>query len=270
MATATKNPRTAASPAGDVPALDRALDILERLRGADRGLTLSELSSELELPKNAVFRITQTLLARGYLSRDPATLRFELTRRLLELGQPRAGRVALAEASLEPMRTLRDQTRETVQLGVRLDVPPGFGGVIVSQVEGLEALRIAVDIGLRFPLHNNAPGKLLLAWLSEAERDVTIDRLELVASTPRTITRKAELVKECERIRACGYSTDYAEADEGIHCVAAPIVNGQGGCVATVWVSAPTRRMPRDRFREVGKLTMEAGREISRRLAEGA
>ena len=62
----------------------------------------------------------------------------------------------------------------------------------------------------------------------------------------------------------------YAEADEGIHCVAAPIVDGLGACVATVWVSAPTRRMPRDRFREVGGLTMDAAREISRRLVEGA
>jgi hypothetical protein len=41
-------------------------------------------------------------------------------------------------------------------------------------------------------------------------------------------------------------------------------------CVATMWVSAPARRMPRDRFREIGKLTMDAGREISRRIVEGA
>jgi len=107
--------------AGDVPAVDRALDILERLREADRGQTLSELSAALHLPKNAVFRITQTLLARGYLARDPATMRFELTRRLLELGQPRIGRVPLVDAALEPMRTLRDLTRETVQLGVCID-----------------------------------------------------------------------------------------------------------------------------------------------------
>jgi DNA-binding IclR family transcriptional regulator len=71
--------------AGGVPSVERALDILERLRAADRGQTLSELSKALHLPKNAVFRITQTLLARGYLLRDPATMRFELSRQVLDL-----------------------------------------------------------------------------------------------------------------------------------------------------------------------------------------
>lgn len=250
---------------GDVPAVDRALDILERLREADRGQTLSELSVALGMPKNAVFRITQTLLARGYLARDPATMRFELTRRLLELGQPRIGRVPLVEAALEPIRSLRDRTRETVQLGVRLD----SGGVVIAHAEGLEPLRIAVDVGLQFPFHNNAPGKLLLAWMPAAQRQSLIDSLDLVASTERTITRRSDLVRECEAILACGYATDHAEADPGIHCVAAPILDGHGTCVATVWVSAPSRRMPKSSFREIAAMTVATGQDISRRIIQG-
>ncbi|MFM8497579.1 MAG: IclR family transcriptional regulator [Planctomycetia bacterium] len=251
--------------AGDVPAVDRALDILERLREADRGQTLSELSAALHLPKNAVFRITQTLLARGYLARDPATMRFELTRRLLELGQPRIGRVPLVDAALEPMRTLRDLTRETVQLGVCID----SGGVVVAHAEGLQPLRIAVDVGLQFPFHNNAPGKLLLAWMPIARRQSLIESLDLVASTERTITRRADLVRECDAILACGYATDHAEADPGIHCLAAPILDGQGTCVATVWVSAPSRRLPKASFRELGGMTVATARTITGRLTQG-
>lgn len=252
--------------AGDVPAVDRAFDILERLRAADRGQTLSELSSALGMPKNAVFRITQTLLTRGYLSRDPATMRFELTRRLLELGQPRVGRLPLVEAAIEPMRALRDRTRETVQLGVRLEA----GGVVVADVEGLEPLRIAVDVGLRFRFHDNAPGKLLLAWLPTTERQAVIASLSLAASTDRTITSRGELARECEAIRTSGYATDHGEADLGIHCVAAPVCLGDGGCVATIWVSAPSRRLPKSAFREIGRLAIDAADAISWRIQQGA
>lgn len=46
---------------GAIASTDRSLDILELLSEAPAGLTLSELSQKLEVPKNAVYRITQTL-----------------------------------------------------------------------------------------------------------------------------------------------------------------------------------------------------------------
>lgn len=254
----------AASP-GSVPALDRALDILERLSESHEGLTLSELSAALKLPKNAVFRITQTLLARGYLSREVTSMKFRLTRKLLTISQPGWGGLSLSEAALDTMRSLRDVTRETVQLGVRRDSE----GVIIEQVEGLEPLRIAVDIGLRFKLHNNAPGKLLLAFLPMSERDALLERLDLTPSTQRTITERSELRRECERIVMSGYATDFAEADEGIHCVAAPIYGSRSDeVVGTIWVSAPARRMPRDTFRTIGEQIMVAAQQVSRRIRD--
>lgn len=245
---------------GSVPALDRTLDILETLSGSPDGLTLSELSSRLEVPKNAVFRITQTLLARGYLSRDPDSMAFDLTGRLLKLASPRWGATSLPDLARPGMAALRDQTRETVQLGVL----NGLEGVIIDQVEGLEPLRIVVDLGLRFPLHNNAPGKLLLAHLPDEQRETVLSQIKLIANTSRTITTKSALRRECERIVSDGYSTDYAEADEGIHCVAAPIMDTAESVVGTLWISGPAKRIPKSRFRELGSLVRAAGEQVSR------
>jgi DNA-binding IclR family transcriptional regulator len=244
------------------PGVDRALEILELLGSAAGGLTLSELSARLGFPKNAVFRITNTLKARGYLSRDEKSLKFRLTDKLLRISQPRVERKGLIEASMEAMRALRDECRETVQIGRRY----GDEGVILEQVEGLHPLRISVDAGLRFPLHNNAPGKLLLASLPEAARAAAIKRIPMTASTTRTITDRTELARECERIREQAYSVDFAEADEGIHCVAAPILDPQGEVIAVLWISAPSRRLPRSAFAEAGVLVRRAGQRISETL----
>ena len=245
------------------PGVDRALEILERLGASEGGLTLSEMSAQLGFPKNAVFRITNTLKSRGYLARDERTLRFRLTEKLLRLSQPRIERKGLIEASMDAMRGLRDECRETVQIGRRF----GDEGVILEQVEGLHPLRISVDAGLRFSLHNNAPGKLLLAFMADAPRAAAMKRLPLTASTPRTITDRQELARECERIRDQGWSADFAEADEGIHCVAAPIRDPQGEVIATLWISAPSRRLPRSSFGEIAVLVQRAGRRISETLA---
>ncbi len=225
------------------PGVDRALEILERLGAAEGGLTLSELSAQLGFPKNAVFRITNTLKSRGYLARDERSLKFRLTEKLLLISQPRVERKGLIEASMDAMRGLRDECRETVQIGRRF----GDEGVLLEQVEGLHPLRISVDSGLRFPLHNNAPGKLLLAFMADAARAAALKRIPLPASTSRTII-------------------DFAEADEGIHCGAAPILDPQGEILAALWISGPSRRLPRSSFAEVAVHVQRAGRLISELL----
>lgn len=251
---------TEAATPGSAPALDRALDILELLSSLPRGLTLSQLSSQLDLPKNSVFRITQTLLARGYLSRHAETMEFQLTPQLLRLAPPRWGSVSLPAIAHASMVALRDETGETIQLGVLSE----FEGIVIDQVESLEPLRIVVDIGLRFPLHNNAPGKLLLAHLPAPQREAALAHITLTASTPRTMTTKAELRRECERIVSAGYSTDYAEADEGIHCIAAPIFGISAGVVGTLWVTGPAKRLPKNRFHDLGVQVSAAGERITR------
>ena len=257
----TLSPTLESESPGSVPALDRSLDILELLSRSSGGLTLSELSKQLELPKNAVFRITQTLLARGYLTRDSETMAFQLTSQLLKLAPPRWNGTSLPELSREAMATLRDSTRETVQLGVL----SGLEGIIIDQVEGLEPLRIVVDLGLRFLLHNNAPGKLLLAHLPTKERKAALSQIKLTKTTSRTITTRSELDTECERIVAQGYSVDYAEGDEGIHCVAGPIFGvNRTEVIGALWISGPAKRLPKSRFRELGTQVNAAGDHVSR------
>jgi IclR family transcriptional regulator, KDG regulon repressor len=242
-----------------VPAVSRALDLLEHLSHHPSGLTLSELSVALRLPKNTVSRILHTLQVRGYVDRDRVERTFNVTRKFFTLGQPFIGDVSLTAAASGPMRQLRDLTRETVQLGIRV----GDEGVIIEKLEALQPLRIAVDIGLRFRLYNNAPGKVLLAYMPALERQATIERIELAAHTARTITDRQELCRECDRITAAGYATDYGEADEGIHCVAAPIFDHNSHLAATVWVSAPSRRLPRVLFPEMARHVAATAAHIS-------
>ncbi|WP_299465263.1 IclR family transcriptional regulator C-terminal domain-containing protein, partial [uncultured Gimesia sp.] len=92
-------------------------------------------------------------------------------------------------------------------------------------------------------------------------------RIPLTADTPHTITEPEALKTECERIRSRGYSTDYAEADEGIHCVAAPILGPNENLLAVVWVSAPSKRMPKSMFASIGKQVLQCADEIAGRLS---
>ena len=247
---------------GGAPALDRGLAILEALDSRPEGANLSEISRVIRSPKNSTSRLIQTLAARGYLERDAASMRFRLTGKLFRLGHPRPGRASLVGSALEAMRELRDAVGETVQLGI----PTGDEGVVIEQVESTLAVRICVEIGLRFPLHNNAPGKVLLAFQPPVARERTLARLSLERFTARTITTKGQLFEECRRVVEQGYGTDWGEADEGIHCVAAPIFESPNHLLGVVWVSAVAGRMPQGKFEEVAVEVIGAARRIEGRL----
>lgn len=244
------------------PALDRGLAILEILDHSREGMTLTELSQAIDSPKNSAARLLQTLIARDYVSKEEVGGRFRLTGKLLRLGQPRFADVSLVECALGPMRALRDALGETVQLGI----PIGDEGVIIEQVESTRAVRICVEIGLRFRLHNNAPGKVLLAFQHPKSRETTIRRLKLDRFTERTITGRHQLREECEAIVTNGYGTDWGEADEGIHCVAAPLRDRHNQLVGTIWASGIAGRMPKTAFPSVAAEVMKAAAEIERRL----
>ncbi len=246
----------------EAPALDRGLAILELLDAAAQGLNLTEISKAIGSPKNSTSRLVQTLIGRGYLTRDGDAQRFRLTGKLLRLGQPRVADVSLVECALDAMRTLRDAVGETVQLGIPID----DGGVIIEKIESTQAVRIGVNLGLRFHLHNNAPGKVLLAFQHPKTRERTINRIKLERFTERTITDKEVLRKECERVVKLGYGTDGGEADEGIHCVAAPIRDRLNVLVATIWVSGIAGRMPKSKFASLSVEVIKAAGEIERRL----
>ena len=260
MEHATLNPGT--REASDAPALDRGLALLEALTSSQHGMTLTELSTAIGSPKNSTSRLIQTLLVRDYVVRDDATMRIRLTGKLLRLGQPKVRGVSLVECALERMRALRDSVQETVQLGISI----GDEGVVIEKVESNRPARIGVDIGLRFKLYNNAPGKVFLAFQTPKERERVISRLKLERSTDFTIPNKESLRKECDHVMERGYATDAGEADEGIHCVAAPIRDRADLLVAALWVSGIAGLMPKSKFSAVAVEVISAASAIERKL----
>ena len=74
MAPTLTTKRKITSPVRDsgfsTPSLDRALTVMQCMGGQSSGLTLSEIASKLGLSVNFVYRVTQSLVAHGYVVRD--------------------------------------------------------------------------------------------------------------------------------------------------------------------------------------------------------
>ena len=253
---------TSEAVAFQVPALDRALTILELLAANPGGMRMREIAEKLKIPTNSVFRITGLLETRGYLFREGEDMRYQLSRKILSLGYAAIGEDKLIAHALDVMRELRDDTKETVLIGVRI----GTHGVVIEQFAATQPIKFLVDPGTQFDLHASAPGKVFLAFLPPTERAELLKVMKLTRYNERTLDTRAKLEAECATIRAQGYGFDFAESLEGLHCVSAPIFDHRGYLIAALWVTGPSYRFPKADMPRMGEKLAAAAALISRRF----
>jgi DNA-binding IclR family transcriptional regulator len=250
-------------PQPSVPALDRGLAVLELLASRRVGLRAVDIAQELKVPKNSLSRILQALVDRGYLDRDETTKTFMLTQKLLAIGSSTVCESHLIEESLEIMRSLRDLTLEMVQLNAPLNHDEG---VVLNTMPSRHQVRLMVDPGTHFEFHNTAPGKVVLAFVPEKEREMMLSRIKLVRSTNKTISNKETLCSELEDIRKQGFALDRGEFAEGVHCVSAPVFDRNKSFVAALTVTGSSTQLPVSRLKELAPLVVSHANAISRRL----
>jgi DNA-binding IclR family transcriptional regulator len=243
------------------PSLDRALAILRCLGGASGGLTLSEIAERLGLTVNFVYRVTQSLLAHGYVVRD-AEKRFSVGAQLLALCQPVVDDVPLTEAALPAMRWLSEQTGEAAHLGII----SGFEGIVLERVIGRALIKFYVERGTRFPLHTSGPGKVMLAFMPMAERDSILAGMKFERFHPWTISNRKDFLQCLAGVREQGWAADLGEHLEGHNCLGAPILDGDGNAMAALWISGPGQRLSEERIETLAPVVRQAAAMVTTTL----
>jgi IclR family acetate operon transcriptional repressor len=252
------------SPSDDIlaPGTERTLAILELLGQYRAGLSLTEIARELNLPVNSVFRITGTLHNRGYLQRREDDKRFVLTNKLFDLSRPQVREKSLVVCALESLKWLRDESGETTQLLTSVN----HKMTVLEQCISSQPIKVSSTVGLQVPMFSCAPGKAILAHLPPQELDAFFAGVKLKQYTPTTLTTRNALEDDLAKTRKKGFSTDIAEGLEGIHCVAAAVLDEYHYPVAAVTVMSPSFRLKRDQFEKLGYLCIQAAETITRRL----
>src|SRR5258708_37506694 len=214
-------------------AVERALNILEAAAHRREGLTNSEISRKLGIPKSSASYILRTLDRRGYLSRDGETGRYRLGLKILSLGGDVRANLDLAEIALPFMQALQERIHLTVHLAV-LDQGEA---VYIEQVEAPGFFKVNTWVGRRMFLHSTSVGKCLLAWLPKHEVETIARQQGLKKRTPETITTIAKLLADLERVKQSGYAVDDEENSLGARCLAAPIFDTMGNVTAALGAS---------------------------------
>ena len=244
---------------GRVPGLRRGLETLEYLQQHPEGAIVAAIAQSLGAPDNSMIRVLNTLSDFGYVERNPHSLAYRLTRKMLRLGLDSAQDRTLLECARLPMRELRNAEGETVIFSVLTD----SRSVVLEQIPSIHPFRFVCDPGFSQPLHASASPKAMLAFLSVPERDAYLDGYEFKALTPATITSRAAFKREMAAVARQGYSFDRAEHLESIHCVAAPVLNRSRYPIAAVTLIGASFRLPLSALEPMGQKVRECAQKVA-------
>lgn len=143
-----------------VPALDKALDILELLADTEGALGQAEIAAATGRSVNQIFRVLATLERRGYLLRDRQSGLYSLSLGLFDLAHRQEPLRGLVAAALPALRALADETQGSCNLSV-LDA----GRMrVVAQVVSPADFGFQVRVGALFGVETTASGLVLLAF----------------------------------------------------------------------------------------------------------
>ena len=246
-------------------AVERALNILEAAANRRDGLTNSEISHKLGIPKSSASYILRTLDRRGYLRRDAGTGRYRLGLKILSLGGDARANLDLAEVALPFMQALQERIHLTIHLAV-LDQGEA---VYIEKVEAPGFFKVNTWVGRRMYLHSTSVGKCLLAWLPKPEVEATLRQQGMKKRTPKTISSIPKLLTDLEQVRQHGHAIDDEENSLGARCLGAPIVDALGNVTAALGVSGTLTQMDEANLPRIMDALKETARRVSRQLSRG-
>lgn len=243
--------------------IGRAIQILRLVASGNEGKRLIDLQRETGLTKPTVHRILDTLRRHDFVEQHQESKRYTLGREISTLGWS-AGHQAydLRELCSDHMLKIAQRTGDTSFLSVR----SGYDVVCLDRQSGSYPVKaFTIDVGNRRPIGVGAGSVVLLAALSEDEREEAYATLKVrlsdyPASNLKTIR---EAVKKTQD---CGYALSNGFVLPQVRGVGVPIRDIHGQAIAALSLAAIKERITNERLPELVAILKMHASQISQRL----
>jgi IclR family transcriptional regulator, KDG regulon repressor len=224
---------------GGVQSIGRAFAILEEVARNREGIGLAELAKRVGLHNSTTFHLVKTMASLGYIRQIKNSKRYRIGGPLFALAASALDEIEMVSMAMPVLDDLSHATGETSHFGTRMS----DAVVVVARTPGPGAFQLTERVGVVRPAYCTALGKVILAALRPDQLDRYLDRVELKALTPNTITDRGRLLQEIAEIRTSGIAFDDCELHSELRCAAMPIFDFSGQVVGAIGISGPVWRL---------------------------
>lgn len=237
--------------------LIKAKLILDYMMTKDGGLTLKDISEGIDLPKSTSLKILNTLCEQNLLWRTEDTKKYYFGTDLIGYGQRAIADFDISRISLPYLKYLRDETKETINLGIERDNKI----VAIQKLDSPQSINLNSRVGSKVDLYCSAMGKAILATKSVEELDDYFSKTDLKPVTKNTMTDIPKIYKHLEVIKENGYATDNRESQDEIFCIGAAMEKN-GKALGAFSVSMPAYRIDKLKRKRLIKYVKATKKQI--------
>ncbi|QBZ90649.1 IclR family transcriptional regulator [Pseudomonas viciae] len=247
-----------------VQSLAKGFRVLESFTAENDELTLSQIAATADLDPGTTFRMLNTLVDLGYVSRIPESRRFALTLKVLDLGFHAIARTDLRSIVRPILRSLVSETSEAASFAVL----QGADVLYLERVRaGITRLGVDIRIGTTVPATQTAIGQSILAFLPEQQ----VQKVqELTPTTPfimKPHVLERPLAELLEQIRDDGFVLTESLFTDGLRILAVPVLDIDGYPVGAISIAAPSVRCTAQELKNRAlSSTLEAAKDIGKAL----
>ncbi|MTD53173.1 IclR family transcriptional regulator [Amycolatopsis pithecellobii] len=206
---------------------------------------VSDVATELRIPKSSAHSLLDTLTETGLVRRTPRG-RYRLGWRILELNRSLMLSTEFLTGRRDRIRLLAEDLGATVHIAALR----GHEVVCLDEVTASRASgRSGSRVGRPIPAHSTAMGKVLLAFTDARRQRRVVEQHGLKRCTEYTQTELRGLREELALTRIRGYGSNLQETRMDVCCVAAPLRDAAGATHAALSVSLPPAEFGREQER---------------------
>lgn len=233
--------------------VQRAMLIMETIGHSEQGLSLAELSRQLDLNKSIAYRLLITLEAGGWLRRDAQSGRYYVGIKLLSISGHALDNLSVREMLLPHMQSLAKQTGETVVLVMYDD----YQAICIEKIESESNVRITAELGKQYHLHAGATGLAVLMGMPDDLLRQVLTARPLKRFSAATVTDVDQLCQLLQEARQQGYVYSASTVDKDVAALGIPISFAQEQVYLGLSVIGPEYRYTKKKRTEIAALLLQ-------------
>jgi IclR family acetate operon transcriptional repressor len=238
-----------------VGSVARALILVEIIaHSSDQGITLTEITKEIEGSKSTIYALLRTLIEFGYV-------------RTIDPGPRYLPGIALMHHPIGQIANpIMQSLCKATDLTIRLAINDRGRPIFVVRIDAPGVVRFYTPLGNIEPPHVSSAGKAILAQLKPEDVMRVIRGSGLTARTKNTHTSLKSLNLDLELTRKRGYAIDDGEDVEGVICIGSAFFDHTGQCAGALSATALKINLSHKEIDRLGNLVREHARRLSREL----
>jgi DNA-binding IclR family transcriptional regulator len=244
--------------------LDNAMQVLKLIVRLRRDITVSDLATQLSMPKSSASRTLSEMGKYGFLERDPVTRAYRPGPVVMEASYHFRG----THSTLDLIEAQLDKLVRETGYTVYIDVLDGTDSLVIQMRTGVGALQVYTPPGTRLPAHSTSVGRAILARIPDEEVLRLLSGKIAQGTNVHVPQTPAQLLARLAEVRENGWSLSYGGSIDNVAGVSTSIMDPSMHQTYGLSIALPAQHLNDAKIERFSRIIVDVACDIGHQVGD--